>query len=88
MAERDIVHIDEELCDGCGECVTECRFVEALALPEGEGAGVALPPEVKASLCRGCGMCASVCPTGAIQVRGWKLNQYEAMVDAITAEYP
>ncbi len=23
--ERDIIHIDEELCDGCGDCIPNCH---------------------------------------------------------------
>ena len=37
-------------------------------------------------LCRGCGACAAVCPTLAIEVNGWTFGQFEALVDAITAE--
>ncbi len=80
------VDIDLKVCDGCGKCIEECRFVEALTLPEGRVVEDGLPPDVNAALCRGCGMCAAVCPTGAIEVRGWQFDHYEAMVDAIVAE--
>ena len=33
--------------------------------------------------CSGCGACVSACPNRAIDVQGWTLSQYEAMVDAI-----
>jgi heterodisulfide reductase subunit A2 len=36
--------------------------------------------------CVGCGVCVSVCPSEAIDVQGWTLGQYRAMVDAIGAE--
>ncbi len=38
---------------------------------------------VNPALCTGCGMCVAVCPENAIDVNGWTLQQYEAMVDAI-----
>ena len=38
--------------------------------------------------CVGCGVCVSACPTRAIRVQGWTLDQYEAMVDAIAADLP
>jgi hypothetical protein len=32
-------------------------------------------------------MCVPVCPHGAIEVDGWRLEQFDAMVEALTAEY-
>jgi ferredoxin len=61
MALRDIITIDEELCDGCGECVPSC--VEgALQIINGKAKVVA---DV---LCDGLGACVGECPTGALQV--------------------
>jgi ferredoxin len=31
MAVREVVEIDEELCDGCGDCVPCCRGLVQLA---------------------------------------------------------
>jgi len=31
-------------------------------------------------------MCVPVCPTGAIRVDGWELDQFDAMVDALVAD--
>jgi heterodisulfide reductase subunit A len=42
--------------------------------------------EVTPALCTGCGACVAVCPQNAIDVNGWTLKQYEAMVDRIVAE--
>ncbi|MBW1814171.1 MAG: 4Fe-4S binding protein [Deltaproteobacteria bacterium] len=36
--------------------------------------------------CSGCGNCVSACPHHAIDVQGWEVAHYEAMVDAITME--
>jgi heterodisulfide reductase subunit A-like polyferredoxin len=33
-------------------------------------------------------MCVAVCPHGAIQVEGWRLDQFEAMVETIVANDP
>lgn len=61
MALRDIISIDEELCDGCGECVPSC--VEgALRIVNGKAKVVA---DV---LCDGMGACVGECPTGALTV--------------------
>jgi heterodisulfide reductase subunit A len=40
---------------------------------------------VNPALCTGCGICVGECPQQAIDVNGWTLRQYEAMVDAIVA---
>ena len=77
-----VARIDPEACDGCSACLDECRFVSALTPGEDEAV-----PVVNSALCKGCGMCAAVCPTGALSIRGWKLDQFEAMVDAIAKDY-
>jgi heterodisulfide reductase subunit A2 len=41
--------------------------------------------EVNAGLCKGCGACVAVCPTRAIDLQGWSLEQFDAMVDGITS---
>ncbi len=61
MTVRQIVRIDQELCDGCGICVTPC--VEgAIALVDGKAR------VVDESLCDGAGFCLPVCPRGAISI--------------------
>ena len=58
---RTIVRIDEELCNGCGLCVTPC--VEgAIELVDGKARVIG------EELCDGAGFCLAVCPTGALSV--------------------
>jgi heterodisulfide reductase subunit A len=38
--------------------------------------------------CTGCGVCISACPNRAIDVQGWTLDQYEAMIEALTEALP
>ena len=61
MVTRNIVHIDEELCNGCGLCVTPCAE-GAIALVNGKAR------VVSDALCDGAGFCLAVCPTGALTV--------------------
>ena len=44
--------------------------------------------EVNAGLCTGCGACVAVCPHRAMQLNGWRLDQFDAMVDGIAAGVP
>ncbi len=55
------IKIDEELCNGCGECISPC--VEgALALVDGKA------KVVSEELCDGAGVCIGACPVGALSL--------------------
>ena len=55
MALRSIVRIDEELCTGCGLCVTPCAE-GAIEIVDGKA------KVMKEELCDGAGFCLAVCP--------------------------
>jgi heterodisulfide reductase subunit A len=82
-----VAEVDVEKCTGAGACVEACLREGALSLVgigvEGEKVRRA---EVNPALCNGCGACVAVCPENAINVKGWTLKQYEAMVDMIVAD--
>lgn len=61
MAMRNIVHIDEELCNGCGLCINSCAE-GAIQLVDGKAR------LVKDQYCDGLGACLGECPQGAISV--------------------
>jgi heterodisulfide reductase subunit A len=42
--------------------------------------------EINGALCKGCGACVAVCPKEAIELKGWTVEQYDAMVDAILSD--
>ncbi|HEX7493024.1 MAG TPA: 4Fe-4S binding protein [Bacteroidales bacterium] len=59
--ERDILEIDEDLCNGCGQCVPNCHE-GALQVIDGK---VKLVSEL---MCDGLGACIGHCPEGAITI--------------------
>jgi Fe-S-cluster-containing hydrogenase component 2 len=56
---RQIVRIDEDLCTGCGLCVSPCAE-GAIVMVDGKA------KVVREELCDGAGFCLGVCPTGAL----------------------
>jgi heterodisulfide reductase subunit A2 len=76
-----VAHVDAKKCEGHGLCVKECEYAGALTMqeyPDGRHRAVVNPAQ-----CAGCGACVAVCPTRAINLAGWTLDQYDAMVDAL-----
>jgi len=58
---REIVHIDEELCNGCGDCVPNCHE-GALQIIDGKAR------LISDLMCDGLGACLGHCPEGAITI--------------------
>ena len=58
---RKIIHIDDELCDGCGACVPSCAE-GAIQLIDGKAKMVA------EKYCDGLGACLGECPKGALSI--------------------
>lgn len=58
---RKIIEIDEELCNGCGQCVTGCAEA-ALQIVDCKAKLVA------EKFCDGLGACIGECPTGALKI--------------------
>lgn len=82
-----VAAVDAEKCDGSGTCVEACMYEGALALETFDENGVQVKRAVVIPAnCSGCGACVAVCPNRAIDVQGWTLSQYEAMVDAIAMD--
>ena len=61
MAVREVIEIDESLCDGCGDCVTACAE-GAIAIIDGKAR------LISDTYCDGLGACLGHCPQDAIRV--------------------
>jgi NAD-dependent dihydropyrimidine dehydrogenase PreA subunit len=74
MALRELIWIDEERCDGCGECVTSCA--------EGAIAIIDRKARLVSDIhCDGLGACLGHCPQGAITL---ETREAEAFDEAKT----
>ena len=56
---RKIIHIDRELCNGCGACAAACHE-GAIEMVDGKAV------LTREDYCDGLGDCLPACPTGAI----------------------
>lgn len=70
---REIVKINEELCDGCGLCIPNCHE-GAIQLIEGKAR------LISELMCDGLGACLGHCPQGAITIEKREADEYDEEV--------
>ena len=70
MVKRKIIEIDEEKCNGCGECIPNCAE-GALQIIDGKAR------LVKDSYCDGLGACLGHCPQDAISIIEREADEFD-----------
>ncbi|WP_372775966.1 ATP-binding protein [Mangrovibacterium sp.] len=70
---REIVKIDEDLCNGCGDCIPNCHE-GALQIIDGKAR------LISELMCDGLGACLGHCPQGALEIEKREADEYDETI--------
>ncbi len=76
-------YVREELCRGCGECVSLCEYGAPVLIPRANGVFVS---NIHPSICKGCGTCVTACPSGAISQYHYDADWFKERLGGIDAD--
>jgi Pyruvate/2-oxoacid:ferredoxin oxidoreductase delta subunit len=81
MAKRQIIHIDQKKCDGCGLCVPSCAE-GAIQIVDGKAQLLA------DKFCDGLGACLGECPQGALTIEERDAPEFVGPAPGYEAPHP
>ncbi len=76
--ESIVASINEDVCVGCGSCISTCAFKALSMVVNDEGL---VKSQINEILCEGCGVCVVACPSNAITMNHYTDAQIEAMIE-------
>ncbi len=80
--EANVSHVVDEQCDGCAYCVEPCPYQAVTLIEYAWQSGVKKTVDINESICKGCGTCMATCPKGGVYIKGFKLEQIGAQIEA------
>ena len=80
LHEPEIAWVDEDICVGCGYCVSVCAYKAPEIDPRKKVA------RINEALCEGCGACQVACPSGAMQHKNYSTKQFFDMIDLVATK--
>jgi heterodisulfide reductase subunit A len=86
--EANISHVVDEQCDGCAYCVEPCPYQAVTLIEYAWQNGVKKTVDINESICKGCGTCMATCPKGGVYIKGFKLEQIGAQIEAALQTAP
>ncbi|MCX6346835.1 MAG: 4Fe-4S dicluster domain-containing protein, partial [Actinobacteria bacterium] len=78
----NISFIVDENCDGCAYCIEPCPYKAITLIEYMKDGAIKKTVEVNESICKGCGNCMATCPKKGVYVKGFKLEQISAQIEA------
>ena len=80
-----IAAVNDDVCNGCGICDPVCEY-KAIVIIQDPANPDKRRAVVNEGLCKGCGACVAACPSGAMEQKGFKNDQMNAIIDAAFTE--
>jgi heterodisulfide reductase subunit A len=80
--EANVSFVVDKNCDGCAYCIDPCPFNSLTLIEYMKDGAIKKTVEVNESICKGCGVCMATCPKLGIYVKGFKLEQIGAQIEA------